>query len=498
MRLARACRISPRGTGEAPRHGALRGRAPRGYLDRNQPEADVAMQASPQLRGHISDAHEVFLAVTAAEAGTTPHRGCEGASARGLVGHVRRRRGLHGRARPPGASVCLQHLRGAPDRDYGRWDSLPAPPSRTLARARGSVPSPRAHPLRAASSRAGDPRLPLERRSRTSWRLRGHHPQLPADALGQEDPALVREAPRRPTRIMVELSQLVLGPASRARPGLRRAGILVGPRPLRPGLGSRGGSLRDRCPLTSDEPAVRVKNYVRATGGRETGSLFWRRAGSSPPPREPATRPRKMPYFPGRTLLPSPSSRPRPCARPTARRSRSSRPRVRALRGDRRPRRLAELEEWAGPSEELSVLVLAGKGNNGGDGLALARMLAIRDARGCSSLSTASAEDGTEDARRNLALLERLEDDELCWLDVEHVPARGRSRQARPASWNWIGSAAGDRALDGSPTAHAPGCGKRRCARLVGRPRRGSATPSRRWSSSTSRRRCRRRLGIRP
>ncbi|MEC8495988.1 MAG: NAD(P)H-hydrate dehydratase [Planctomycetota bacterium] len=106
---------------------------------------------------------------------------------------------------------------------------------------------------------------------------------------------------------------------------------------------------------------------------------------------------------------------------------------------------LAELEEWAGPSEELSVLVLAGKGNNGGDGLALARMLAIRGAR-VLVLSTASAADGTEDARRNLALLERLEDDELCWLDLEHVPATADRGELGRLVADWV-DGAGDRAL---------------------------------------------------
>lgn len=106
---------------------------------------------------------------------------------------------------------------------------------------------------------------------------------------------------------------------------------------------------------------------------------------------------------------------------------------------------LAEIEELAGPSEELSVLVLAGKGNNGGDGLALARMLAIRGAR-VLCLTTALVGDATEDAARNLELVERLEDDELCWLDVEHVAhdAAAEDLEARVAAW---AAGAGDRGL---------------------------------------------------
>lgn len=106
---------------------------------------------------------------------------------------------------------------------------------------------------------------------------------------------------------------------------------------------------------------------------------------------------------------------------------------------------LAELEERLGPAEGLSVLVLAGKGNNGGDGLALARLLAIRGAR-VLALTTARPGDASEDAARNLAMLERLEDDELCWLDVEQVGAGASAAElaARVAAWR---AGAGDRTL---------------------------------------------------
>lgn len=84
----------------------------------------------------------------------------------------------------------------------------------------------------------------------------------------------------------------------------------------------------------------------------------------------------------------------------------------------------AAIEERYGPSGGLSAIVLAGKGNNGGDALALARMLSIAGARvlTITVASAAGAAAGTsEDCAHNLRLLEALEDDELCLMDIEHA-----------------------------------------------------------------------------
>ncbi|MEM9381083.1 MAG: NAD(P)H-hydrate dehydratase [Planctomycetota bacterium] len=67
------------------------------------------------------------------------------------------------------------------------------------------------------------------------------------------------------------------------------------------------------------------------------------------------------------------------------------------------------IEERHGAATRLDVLVLAGRGNNGGDGLAVARHLAHRGAR-VVVVTLASAEEsgGTPDARRNLGLLRAM------------------------------------------------------------------------------------------
>ncbi len=80
----------------------------------------------------------------------------------------------------------------------------------------------------------------------------------------------------------------------------------------------------------------------------------------------------------------------------------------------------AAIEERYGPSGGLAAVVLAGKGNNGGDALALARMLSIAGAR-VLVVTTAGANGATTDCAHNLALLAALEDDELCLLDIEHA-----------------------------------------------------------------------------
>ncbi|MEM1448888.1 MAG: NAD(P)H-hydrate dehydratase [Planctomycetota bacterium] len=67
------------------------------------------------------------------------------------------------------------------------------------------------------------------------------------------------------------------------------------------------------------------------------------------------------------------------------------------------------IEERHGPAARLDALVLAGRGNNGGDGLAIARHLAHRGARVVVvTLASADEGGGTPDARHNLALLRAM------------------------------------------------------------------------------------------
>lgn len=62
-----------------------------------------------------------------------------------------------------------------------------------------------------------------------------------------------------------------------------------------------------------------------------------------------------------------------------------------------------------GPATDLRVLILCGKGNNGGDGLVVARHLAERGAR-VHVACTASADEMRDDPAHNLTLLRRLRD----------------------------------------------------------------------------------------
>ena len=80
------------------------------------------------------------------------------------------------------------------------------------------------------------------------------------------------------------------------------------------------------------------------------------------------------------------------------------------------------IEARCGPLNGKTALVLAGKGNNGGDGLAIARHLATRGAD--VTVITLADEDGatessvTEGGRRNLALLRAMETEGPCALTV--------------------------------------------------------------------------------
>ncbi len=85
------------------------------------------------------------------------------------------------------------------------------------------------------------------------------------------------------------------------------------------------------------------------------------------------------------------------------------------------------IEEAFGAMAGRRVLVLAGKGNNGGDGLVVARVLAARGAH-VRVVTTASEDDATEDTARNLGLFRTLaeHDDRLsldAFEDVRQVAA---------------------------------------------------------------------------
>ena len=81
---------------------------------------------------------------------------------------------------------------------------------------------------------------------------------------------------------------------------------------------------------------------------------------------------------------------------------------------------LARIEAYYGPAKELEVLVLAGSGNNGGDGLALARMIVC--AGGAAFVvTTATKSNASEGAAHQLRLLNTLAGDERYDLEVMRV-----------------------------------------------------------------------------
>lgn len=83
-----------------------------------------------------------------------------------------------------------------------------------------------------------------------------------------------------------------------------------------------------------------------------------------------------------------------------------------------------EIERRLGRLSERAVLVLAGPGNNGGDGLAVARLLFQRGAD-VFVLFHAGAEQGSPETRLNLELLRRLPDSEEQMLTLHRFPAEG-------------------------------------------------------------------------
>ena len=158
--------------------------------ERNHPDEDAASGLSPYLHfGHVS-AHEVSELL--AHEGWSADRlaGARHRAARGLVG---RRRGGRGVPRPARhlARARLQLLRGT-GADYDRYESLPEWARATLGQARAR---PAAAPLRRSTTLGGggDARPAVERRAAPA-RARGPHAQLPADAVGQEDPRVVGHA----------------------------------------------------------------------------------------------------------------------------------------------------------------------------------------------------------------------------------------------------------------------------------------------------------------
>ena len=154
--------------------------------NRNDPDTDATSRLSPYLHfGHLS-IHEVFAAIASREGWTRSDLSTKATG---------KRAGFWGMSGPAEAFLDqavtwreLGYNLTARRDDYDRFESLPDWARGTLAR---HAADPRECDLRPRdAARGAHARPPLERRPAPA-RARGADPQLPADAVGEEDPAVV-------------------------------------------------------------------------------------------------------------------------------------------------------------------------------------------------------------------------------------------------------------------------------------------------------------------
>ena len=225
---------------------------------------------SPYLHfGHVVGARGASPRSSTRE-GWTPARAGARATrrqARGLVGHARERRGVPRRARHV-ARARLQRLR-APRRTTTATSRCPAGRARRSS-AHARDPRDRTVYTLEQLERRRDARPAVERRA-AQLRARGPHPQLPAHAVGQEDPRVV--AARRATALdaLIELNNKY---ALDGRDPNSYSGIFWMPRPLRPAVGAGAADLRHGA-------LHEQREHARASCGVEG---YLARYGPSSPP----------------------------------------------------------------------------------------------------------------------------------------------------------------------------------------------------------------------
>jgi deoxyribodipyrimidine photo-lyase len=214
--------------GRAALRSFLAERLPR-YADaRNHPDDDATSGLSAYLHfGHVS-AHEVFAALAEREGWSAERLATRATGSRtgwwGMSASAESFLDQFVTWREMGYNFCFHR------NDADRVESLPTWARRTLT------------PLLAGATRRGrHPRPDLERRAAAAP-ARGAPPQLPAHALGQEDPGVVADARGRGRPH--DRAQRSLR-ARRARPELVRGDLLV-PRTLRPPVGTGATDLRYR------------------------------------------------------------------------------------------------------------------------------------------------------------------------------------------------------------------------------------------------------------